>query len=341
MHFQNQEFHFLLLLLPLFIGFYIYSSYRREKNLNLIVSNHLIPQLTRGFSYTKRNFKFFLLLLALSIYCIIIMRPQWGDKLIKVSRKGIDIVFVIDVSRSMMAEDILPNRLEKAKIQLTSFIDNLKGDRVGLVVFAGSSFVACPLTLDYNALKLFIDLLSPDMVNRQGTLIAEALQTARRCFNIKEKQYKAIVLLTDGEDHGSASIEEAKLCRKEGIRVYTIGLGKQEGEPIPLKNEEGETIDYLKDNRDKIVMSRLDQKALRQIALETKGEYVFSKYGELELDRIYQNIQGLDKKDLGSKRLRQKEDRFQYFIAVLLVILTLESLTNEKKKPINVKGRYE
>ena len=341
MHFQNQEFVFFLALLPLFIGLYFYSRYRRQKNLARIISFQLIPQLTRGVSYAKRNVKALLLLLALFIYCIIILRPQWGDKLVKFSRKGIDIVFVIDVSRSMLAEDILPNRLEKAKIQLTSFVDNLRGDRVGLVVFAGASFVACPLTLDYNALKLFIDLLSPDMVNRQGTLLGQALQTAKKCFNVKEKKYKAIVLLTDGEDHGGAPVEEARRCHQEGIRIYTIGLGKREGEPIPLKNENNETIGYLKDNREKIVMSRLDEKTLKQIALETKGKYVFSEYGELGLDRIYRDLQGLEKKSLGSKELRQKEDRFQYFIALLLVILLVESLVSDKKTPINIKGRYE
>ena len=271
------------------------------------------------------------------------MRPQWGSKLIKVSRKGIDIVFVIDVSQSMLAEDILPNRLEKAKIELTSFMDNLKGDRVGLVVFAGSSFVACPLTLDYNALKLFIDLLSPDMVKRQGTLLGQALKTARGCFNVKEKKHKAIVLLTDGEDHGTAPLEEAKLCRKEGIRIYTIGLGKREGEPIPIKNEDNEIIGYLKDRNDQIVMSRLDEPTLQKIALETKGKYIFSKYGELELDNIYRDIQGMEKKHLGSKKLRQKEDRFQYFIALLIAILLTESLLTEKKKvkKEHLSGRYE
>ena len=271
------------------------------------------------------------------------MRPQWGNQLVKVTRTGIDIVFVIDVSRSMLAEDILPSRLEKAKIQLTGFMDKIKGDRVGLVMFAGSSFVACPLTLDYNALKLFIDLLSPEMVQRQGTLIGSALQTARKCFNVKEKKHKAIVLLTDGEDHGQAPLKEAKRCHQEGIRIYTIGVGKKEGEPIPVKNKNAQVVDYLKDSRGNIVMSRPDEGTLKKIALETGGKYIFSKYGELGLEDIYQDIQKLDKKDLGSKKFKRKEDRFQYFVALLLVILIVENLLSERKKikKEHLTGRYQ
>ena len=343
MHFQNPNFIYALILIPVFILLFIYGNLARKKQLKKIIGLTLINKLTREISYTKRNVKHCLLILAIAIFVFTLMRPQWGNKLIKVTRKGIDLIFVIDVSKSMLAEDILPNRLEKAKIQLTSFMDKLKGDRVGLVVFAGSSFVACPLTLDYNALKLFIDLLSPEMVNHQGTLLAKAIKTARECFDIKQKKYKAIVLLTDGEDHGEGPLEEAKLCRKEGIRIYTIGLGKREGEPIPIRDENNQITGYLKDKNNQIVMSRLDEKTLQNMAFETKGKYIFSQYGELELDKIYKDIQTLDKKNLGSKKLRQKEDRFQYFVGLLLFILVFEMLMTERKKSKkkHLLGRYE
>ena len=350
MNWANSEWVWLLLLLPVYLIFVYLVEKRKNKDLKKIAHPEIIHKLTRNLSFKKRKIKKILICCALMFIVFSLMGPQWGRKLVKIERKGIDIVFVIDVSTSMLAEDIKPSRLEKAKIQLSTFIDKLKGDRVGLVVFAGSSFVSCPLTLDYNALKLFIDHLSPEMVIKQGTHIANALKTARSCFNAQERKYKTIVLLTDGENHGAGPIEEAKICRKEGVRIYTIGLGKRKGEPIPLKNNEGVIEGYLKDLNGNIVMSRLDELTLQKIAIETEGKYVYSQFGDLELEKIYAHMQTMEKRQLATQKRTQLEHRFQYFVLLAFILLFAESMLSDRKSRPFIKwlsenkilsGRYE
>ncbi|MFC1504633.1 VWA domain-containing protein [Spirochaetota bacterium] len=342
LHFASPYFIWLLVLIPALVIFYIFSYYKKKKDISQIGDTAVIQRLTRNINPLKRFIKIVLLFLAIFLLVITLMQPQWGTRLTTMKRKGIDIVFVLDVSRSMLAEDIKPSRLEKAKSEIITFLNNLRGDRVGLVIFAGSSFVSCPLTLDYNALQMFVDIVGPEMVEKQGTVIGFALQNAIRCFDQKERKHKAIILLTDGEDHDSEPLEAAKYSKREGIRVYTIGIGKRLGEVIPIKDANGVISGYLKDRSGNVVISKLDEVMLQKIALATSGKYFHSRYGNLELEKIYSDIQKMEKKELASKKLKQYEERYQIFIFIIIIILIIEFILSDKSKRTFMEtGRYE
>lgn len=322
----------LLVLAPALIAYAVYVERKKRRDMELAFHPDLLLSLTRAVHRGRRRWKWALLVSSLVFLVIALARPQWGRKTVNLERRGIDIVFVIDVSKSMLAEDIKPNRLEKAKIQIASFLDRLAGDRVGLVVFAGSAFVSCPLTLDYNAMKLFIDVLDTDMVARQGTLIGNALHTARSAFSGEDRKHRAVILLTDGEDFDTTSLDEAKACAKEGIRVFAIGLGTRSGEPIPIRDENGEISGYLKDAEGKVVMSRLDERSLENIAKATGGRYDFSEHGDLDLGGIYQSLQSIEKRMLDSQKVEQSEDHFQIFLMAALLCLLLEFFLVDRRK---------
>ncbi len=259
-------------------------------------------------------------------------RPQFGEKLTLLRRKGVDIIIALDTSLSMLAEDVKPSRLEKAKLEVSGLIDRMKGDRVGLVAFAGQSFVQCPLTLDLSAAQMFLDLMDPDLIPQPGTAIGDAIRTARMAFSQKEKKFKVLILMTDGEDHGSDPVEAAEEARKEGIIIYTIGIGSTYGEPIPLKDKNGKVGGFKKDENEEVVLSRLDEGTLRKIAKKTRGRYFRASAGEVELDKIYDEISKMEKKQLEGKMITQYEERYQYFLVVSLFFLTLELFISEKKK---------
>lgn len=315
---------FLLLLVPVGILFAIWSERRKAKDLALHFHAEVLEILSRGVNRPLRLLRWTLLLLALGLIAFSLLRPQWGRRSVTVERKGIDIVFVIDVSRSMLAEDIKPNRLEKARLEIEQFLERLEGDRVGLVAFAGSAFTLCPLTHDYNALKQFAGLLSPDVVTHQGTSIGNALKVARRTFVDGSGKHRAIVLLTDGEDDDPATRQEAEACAKEGIKVFTIGFGSRSGEPIPLKDDMGKVIGYHKDASGQVVISRLDETILGQIANLTQARYDYSPYGDMDLAGIYRALQGIEKRSLDSQKIENLEERYPVFSLAALILLCLQ-----------------
>jgi Ca-activated chloride channel family protein len=274
-------------------------------------------------------FRHFLLLLALLMLILSLSRPQIGTKLITAKRRGIDLLFVLDVSTSMLAEDIKPNRLERAKQEIADLVKNLKGDRVGLVIFAGESFVQCPLTTDYGCFLMFLAGVNTESISPQGTAIAKALKKATKTFTLKQKKHKAIILLTDGEDHPGKVLEAAKETAQEGIKIYCIGLGNPEGEPIPLRNAAGKIVGYKKDKKGEIVMTRLDQLTLQKIALLTKGKYYHS---DENLKKILEDIAQIEKRELKSIQLREYEERFQYFLILGIIFLLWEFLLKGRRK---------
>lgn len=321
----------LLILLPLFLVFFWLIFRLKRKAMERFGNLTLMQKLTLSFSPRKQRWKVALLLLAIFFLLFSLARPQLGTKLTLMKREGVDIVIALDCSLSMMAEDFKPNRLEKAKQEVNGLIARMQGDRVGLVAFAGVAFIQCPLTVDYSAAQMFLDIMDVNLIPQPGTAIGDAIRTSIQAFNQKERKYKVLILLTDGEDHDSKPLEAAEAASQEGIRIYTIGIGSAQGEPIPLRNERGEVTGYKKDEEESVVVSKLDETTLQKIALTTGGKYYHATSGEMELDKIYDDISGMEKKELEGKLMVQYEDRYQFFLLVSILLLVAEFLLSERR----------
>ncbi|MEJ2544925.1 MAG: VWA domain-containing protein, partial [Calditrichaceae bacterium] len=285
----------------------------------------MIKKMMPGFSRSRVIWKSALFILAYIFLVVAMADPQIGQTVEEVKREGVDIVVALDVSMSMMAEDISPNRLEKAKYEVSKLIDILEGDRIGLVAFAGIAHVQCPLTLDYSAAKLFLRLMDVDLIPQPGTAIGDAIRESMKAFNQKERKHKVLILITDGEDHESKPIEAADEAAAEGIKIFTIGLGSPQGVPIPLYDRYGNSAGFKKDRDGNVVTTKLDVTTLQTIAFNTGGEYYISTAGETELRKIYEKINEMEKKELTSKQFSQYEDRFQIFVILALVVLIIET----------------
>ena len=340
--FGYSHFLYLLFLVPIFIAFYVYAFKQKKKALAAFGNLELVEKLTMTVSRKKQVWKAILILIAVSFLVLSFSRPQLGTRLKTVKREGQDVIIALDVSKSMLAEDIKPNRLAKAKHEVASLIDRLEGDRVGLVAFAGKAFTQCPLTLDYSAAKMFLDAMSPDIIPVPGTAIGEAITKATAAFVEKERKHKVLILITDGEGHEGKPLEIAKEASKEGIVIYTVGIGSVQGVPIPEFDTRGNRLGFKKDRQGQVVMTKLDELTLEKIALETGGKYYRASPGEAELGQIYDDISSMEKKALASKEFAQFEDRFQALVAIALFCLILEFLLTERRKLKKVwRGRFE
>jgi len=335
MRFAQPLYLYLLLLVPALAAFWAAADMRRRAMLARFGSLALIEKVglsaSRGARWLKRS----LMVLGILLAVVSLARPQWGAKIQRIEQKGVDIVIAIDTSKSMLATDIKPSRLEKAKYELEKLIDILMGDRIGIVCFAGTAFNLSPLTLDYAAARLFLQSISTDIVPLAGTNLAEAIKAAAENFNVNENKYKVILLLTDGEDHGKEMgmdpLKAAQEAKKQGAVIYTIGIGSPEGSPIPMEEQDG-GLQYKRDQSGEMVMSRLDEGTLKQIALATGGKYYHSVAGELEVEKIYNEIKQMEKKKFGEQLQIEYEDRFQYFLASAMALLFVSALIPERKK---------
>ena len=292
----------------------------------------LLQKLSRNISRGRRIGKIAMLLAAIFFMVMALARPQIGTRLEEVKREGVDIIVAMDVSKSMLAEDIAPSRLEKAKHEVESFIDRLRGDRIGLIAFAGVAFTQCPLTLDYGAAKIFLDIMAPDLIPVPGTNLSDAIRKAIETFDQKERKYKVLVLITDGEDHSGEALKWADEAEREGIVIYCVGIGSPQGVPIPIKDGGRGGIEFKKDRQNQVVITKLDEVTLEKIALKTGGKYFRATSGEEELDKIYDEIAEMEKKELGSMQFSQFEDRFQYLLAFAILLLVLEVLMPERRQ---------
>ena len=332
LRFENPEFLNLLWGAVLMIGFFVWSVHYKKVLLKKFGNIELLEKLMQSFNPGRRNIKMALLILSYVFFIIALANPQIGTKLEEVTREGVDIIIALDVSASMQAEDIQPNRLEKAKHEVSMFLDLLQGDRIGLVAFAGIAHVQCPLTLDYSAAKLFLNIIDTDLIPQPGTAIGSAIRSAVKAFNTEERKHKVLILITDGEDHESEPIEAAKEAEQEGVIIYTIGIGSPQGVPIPLYNQYGSQTGFKKDRSGSVVTTKLGVLTLQKIAYQTGGKYYLASSGEAELDEIYSDISQLEKKELVSKQFSQYEDRFQIFLALGMLMVLLEIMIPERKK---------
>ncbi|MFA6930682.1 MAG: VWA domain-containing protein [Lentisphaeria bacterium] len=321
-----------LWLLPSFCGLFAYAAYKRRQALKRFTGTAMLTKLTATYSGSKRLLKQLLFLLAILFLILSMARPAWNPVPQTVKREGRDVIFLLDVSRSMLADDLKPNRLERAKLAIDDCLEVLQGDRVALVVFAGNTVVRCPLTQDYGFFRMMLADVSTDTVSRGGTLIGDALRKAsKEVFDQQERQYKDIVLITDGEDHESFPLEAAKTIGEAGVRLIAVGLGAESGTPIVISDESGHR-DVLK-YKGEVVRSSLDSDTLRAMVNATPGgRYLPVATGNIALDKVYLNlIATAAKREIESQTLERFEEKFQIFLTLCLLCLALESLLSERK----------
>lgn len=332
LRFENPGLLYLLWGVLLWIAFFVWTVKYKQILLERFGNPEILSKLMHSYSPRRRNLKYFLIILSYIFFVIGLANPQIGKKLEDFTRKGVDIIVALDVSASMLAEDIKPNRLEKAKHEVSQLIDLLEGDRIGLIAFSGIAHVQCPLTLDYSAAKLFLSIMDKDIIPQPGTAVGEAIKKAIPAYNSEDRKHKVLILITDGEDHESDPLEAAKEAEKEGVIIYTVGIGSVQGVPIPVYSTRGTQSGFKKDRQGNVVTTKLDVLTLQKIAYQTGGKYFLASSGEAELDAIYDEISDMEKKELISKRFSQYEDRFQIFLLIGLILLILEILIPERKR---------
>jgi len=328
--FEHPDYFYALIAIPvlttLFVWMMLWKKTALKRYGEWMLLNRLIPAISSGRMILKSVF----LMMAYLFLIIGLANPQIGSKLVEGERKGIDIMIALDVSNSMLAQDIEPNRLERARQAISKLIDKLGNDRLGIVVFAGNAYVQLPITTDHAAAKMFLSTISTKVVPTQGTAIGEALELAAKSFD-SDKHSKAIVVITDGENHEDDAIKMAETVAEQGINVYTIGMGLLEGVPIPEVDKYGRQTGYKKDRQGNTVVTRLNEKMLKDIAQAGKGSYVRANNTQAGLNKVFEEINKLEKTEFESKSFSDYESRFQYFIALSLLFLFFELLIFERK----------
>ncbi len=328
--FENSLFLYGLVLIPLMVLIFLLVLKWRKKSLNKIaeagLQNVVLPQLSKA----KVVWRFAFWCLAMALLIIAIANPQFGTKLEEAKREGIDIMIALDVSNSMKAQDLTPNRLENAKQSIGRLINNLNDDRIGIIVFAGQSYVQLPITTDYSSAKLFLESISCDMIPTQGTAIGAAIDLAVESFDPKSPAAKAIIVITDGENHEDDAVKAAEAAAEKGMAVHTIGMGSEAGVPLPIISN-GNTTGYRKDNEGNTVVSKLNTSLLKDIAAAGKGIFVQAGRSQSALSVVKDELNKMDKKEYASKRYTDYEGRFQFFLAAAIFLLISESLLSERK----------
>ncbi len=327
--FGHIEVLYLLFLVPL-LGVFLrwrkthYGRRMREK----FAAAALLLTIAPNLSFRRQTIKDLLLLAALALIIFALADPQMGTRLEEVKREGIDLVVAVDVSNSMLAKDIAPSRLEKSQHEVQTLLHLLQGDRVALVAFAGKAVIECPLTIDYGAAEIFLDVLEPNLISAPGTSLGNAIRTSLQAFDPESRAGKAMLLITDGEDH-EAQVEEAvKEAKKLGVIIHTVGVGSVQGVPIPTSEEGG---DFKRDRQGNVVVTRLDETALQQISGETGGLYQRCSSSEDELKDIFSAISGLEKGELGTKKYTEYEHRYQYPLILALAALVVEFILSDRR----------
>ncbi|MFH2036034.1 MAG: VWA domain-containing protein [Candidatus Zixiibacteriota bacterium] len=337
MRFAEPQYFILLISVVILAIFYIWSIRRKKKILARFGDLFLLLKTSPYISFARQGGKAALLLFGIVFSVLTLSQFQCGTHMEMMKRQGIDLIVAIDVSNSMLAEDMKPSRIAKARQEVRGILDRLEGDRIGLIAFAGEAFVQCPLTLDYSAAEIFLDVIDVGLIPQQGTAIGAAIEKAQDAFESKEKKHKVMILLTDGEDQNQSALSAAEEARKEGIKIYPIGIGSPVGEPIPFYDRQGNRSGFKKDRSGEVIVTKLDEITLQKIAMETGGKYYHATAGEMELDKVYDEISKMEKKELEGKLMMQYEDRFQYplFIAILLIVVEFFISEKRKKQTVN------
>ncbi len=327
--FANPDNLYFLLAIPAAVLFFVYSRYRSRKALGNFGDSVLVSRLIPDKSRTRPVMKFILVSLAAALMVIAAARPQYGDRLEEVRREGVEVIIALDVSNSMLAEDIRPNRLERSKQAIERLVEQLENDRIGLIVFAGDAYMQLPVTADYVSAKMFLSSVGPEIVPKQGTAIGAAINLGLRSFTPTNRESRAMIIITDGENHEDDPVSAAKTAADENVVIYTVGIGSPEGAPIPFTA--GGRTDFLKDRDGNTVISRLDEKILSEIASVTGGKYVRATAAGIGLNEIYADIGKMKKSETGGKVFTEYNDHFQYFAGASILLLLAELFVMDRK----------
>lgn len=326
--FANIEMLWWLITIPVFVITYIVYTKRKQRQLTEFGDPELMAQLMPDASKSRPIWKFGMLIVALILLIVAAARPQYGQKEKTVKRQGIEVMVALDISNSMLAEDVAPNRLDRAKQMLSKMIDNMVDDKVGLVVFAGDAFTQLPITCDYVSAKMFLNTISPTLIPTQGTAIGAALQTAITSFGAQESEAgRAIILITDGENHEDDAIAAAKKANELGMQVFVIGIGKPEGAPIPKPG----TNDYFKDRAGQVVVSRLNEEMCQQIAVAGNGAYVRCDNTNTAMRALQQELDRIATTELESTVYADYNEQYQSFVLIALLLLAIEFFILSRK----------
>jgi len=316
-------------LILLFVGHLIIKRKKLTKYGHIEVIRTLMPDASKS----RPVLKFVIIQLALLLLIIALAQPQSGAKLQEVKRKGVELVIALDVSNSMLAEDIKPNRLERSKRAISKLIDRLHSDKIGIIVFAGDAYTLLPITTDYAAAKMFLSTINTDIVPKQGTAIGSAIEMGMSSFSPEGDKNKALIVITDGENHEDNAIDMAAQAREKGVVVHTIGMGLPKGAPIPVMGKYGQG-DFRTDKQGNVVISKLDELMLQQIASAAEGIYIRANNTQAGLNSLFDEINKLEKTEIDAKVFSDYEDKFQYPVAVALILLLFEVLVLERKNKL-------
>lgn len=325
--FSNPEYLYLLFLIPGIIALYVYSIYRRSKQLKAFGDPELIQRLMPDVSNRRPMFKFLFQLTAILVCTVMIAGPQFGSKLEKSRRQGAELMIALDVSNSMLAEDVQPNRLAKAKQILSKLVDKLQDDKIGLVVFAGDAFTQLPITSDFVSAKMFMSTISPELVPTQGTAIGKAIELCMSSFPPKGEAERSILVITDGENFEDNASEAAATAKEEGVKIHVVGLGLEQGSPIPLPNSN----DFRRDKSGNVVITKLNEKVCRDVASAGSGIYVRADNSNTALKVLEAQLDKMTRTDLESTVYSEYDEQFSGLAWIVLVLILLDLIVQERK----------
>ena len=327
--FEDPAYLYLLISLPLLILIRMYGLRKRKKQLKEFGDILLVKERMPNVSGGRRELKFWLMLAAVALIAIMLARPQMGTKISQDKRQGIEVMIALDISNSKKAEDVAPSRLDKSKMMIENLVDNFTDDKVGLVVFAGDAFIQLPITSDYVSAKMFLQNIDPSLIASQGTNLAEAVGLSSRSFTKQDNVGRAIIVITDGEDHEGGAVEAAKQAKKNGMRVFVLGVGSTKGTPIPDGNG-----GYMKDNTGQVVMSALNEEMCKQVAEAGGGAYIHVDNNNLAQRQLDNEISKLQKGDIMNVVYSEYDEQFQAVGILLIIILIVETIVLESKNPL-------
>ena len=328
--FAHPDFLYLLFLLPVLVAFYVYAIVLKKKAIKKYGNPELLAELMPEVSPKRQHLKFWLLFGAITMVIIVMAGPQFGSKLETVKRQGGEVMIALDISNSMLAQDVQPSRLEKAKRLVAQLVDKMENDKVGMIVFAGDAFTQLPITSDYISAKMFLESINPSLISKQGTAIGAAINLATRSFTPQEGVGRAVIVITDGENHEGGAVEAAKAAAEKGIQVSVLGVGMPDGAPIPVEG----TNDFRRDRDGNVVVTRLNEQMCQEIAQAGDGIYVRVDNSNAAQKAIAQEINKMAKADVETQVYTEFNEQFQAVAWIILLLLLAEMLILERKNPL-------